>query len=81
MSKHSELHRLFCSNVRDRRAKLNMTQEEVASILGMSQPGYAQIEHGTRVPSLSVLEKVARALRTKPTDLLTPNGKKSARHV
>lgn len=78
MSKHSELHRIFCDNVRQRRSDLNLTQEQVAEKLGMSQPGYAQIEHGKTVPSLSILERVACALKTKPTDLLKPvNGKKS----
>ena len=81
MSKHSELHRLFCDNVRQRRSELKLTQEQVAESLGMSQPGYAQIEHGKTVPSLAILERVARALRIKPTDLLKPitNGKKSKR--
>lgn len=75
MSKHSELHQVFCANVRQRRSDLNLTQEQVAEKLGMSQPGYAQIEHGKTVPSLSILERVANALRIKPTDLLKPNGK------
>lgn len=70
MAKHSTLHKVFCQNVARERARLELTQAQVAERLGVSQPYYAEIEGGRRIPGLDVVERVAIALETTPADLL-----------
>lgn len=65
-----ELHKLFCESVKRRRLELGLKQAEVAVKMGISTPAYCQIEIGLRVPSLTVVESVAKALRTSPAHLL-----------
>ena len=69
----SELHRVFVENVRARRAELGLTQEQAAQNMGISQPSWAQIEHGRTKPNLAVVERVAAVLRTTPSQLLMAN--------
>ena len=71
MAISSSLHRVFCDNVKARRRQLDLTQGAVADLLGISQPAYAEIESGRRVPSIDVVERVARALTIPPALLLT----------
>jgi len=68
----SPLHQTFCSNVRMRRVQLDLTQEDMAERLGISQPAYAAIESGRREPGISVIDKVAKALELPPALLLAP---------
>jgi len=75
MARNSVLHDAFCENVKKRRRLLGLTQQEVADALGVSQPSYAQIESGRRMPGLDVVERVAQALDVLPADLL---GERSA---
>jgi transcriptional regulator with XRE-family HTH domain len=72
MAAATPVHRAFCENVRDRRKQLGLTQEAVAEMLGISQPTYAGIEAGRRVPGLDVVERVAEALEIAPALLLAP---------
>jgi transcriptional regulator with XRE-family HTH domain len=46
------------------RIKKGLTQEELASLLHTKQPSIARIENGQNLPSLSFLEKIAKALGT-----------------
>lgn len=46
------------------------SQEELADILRISRTHMGHIEQGRRTPSLELLEKVARALKISPKDLL-----------
>jgi transcriptional regulator with XRE-family HTH domain len=43
------------------RAEKGITQEELAEKIGSKQPSIARIESGNSLPSLSLLEKIARA--------------------
>jgi len=63
---------LFCENAKRRRLELGLTQEEVASRLGVGQPAYAHIEAGRRSPGIAIIESVAEALNCDPLDLLKP---------
>ena len=47
----------------------NLTQKELANLLGTKQPSIARIERGDNLPSLSFLEKIAKALEV---ELLLP---------
>lgn len=41
-----------------------VTQEKLAKMIGTQQPGIARVESGSYLPSLSFLEKVAKAFNT-----------------
>ena len=68
----SDLHRVFLENVKARRQELDLTQSEVAEIMGVAQPTYAHIESGRNIPTLGIVERVAKALRTSSLQLLFP---------
>ncbi|WP_046471709.1 helix-turn-helix domain-containing protein [Allosalinactinospora lopnorensis] len=48
--------------VRNRRAELGITQEELAQRTGLKQPAVARLEAGGTTPTFPVLERVAAAL-------------------
>lgn len=47
-----------------------MTQEEVAERIGISSAYMGFIEQGRYIPSLEVLEKIAKVLKVKSSGLL-----------
>ena len=47
-----------------RRLQMNLTQEEVAKLVGVSRPFYSMIENGHKVPSLPTAKKIAKVLRS-----------------
>lgn len=51
--------------ITDARIAKNMTQSRLAKLVGTKQPSIARIEKGTSLPSLSFLEKIARAFNTQ----------------
>lgn len=57
-------------NVREIRERKNLVQEEVAKAVGISTTFYAGIERGEENPTLSVLEKICKVLKTKSSDIL-----------
>ena len=50
--------------VHDRRTALNLTQTELASRAGMTQPQVSKLELGGTVPTLPLLARLAEALDT-----------------
>ena len=67
MSKPSNLQRVL----RRRRKALGLTQQQLAKLAGTTRGHVAQLEIGIRTnPSLSVLKRLARALRVPLIDLL-----------
>lgn len=52
-----------------------MTAKEVISAVGMGAPMYSRIENGVNEPSLSTLEKIAKALGVKLSDLFDTDDK------
>lgn len=69
----SRLHRRFIKNVKSRRAVMRLTQAEIAAKIRISQLAYAQIECGRNTPTLEIVERVAKALRATPLQLLDAN--------
>lgn len=61
--------------IRQLREKHNWTQEEMAERLDMSKNGYAKIERGESLPSLSRLEQIATVLEVNWFELLKANDK------
>ena len=56
--------------IRIRRAVLNMTQDKLAEILGISQGYLSFMERGSRPIDAEMLEKIAEALECDTSDLL-----------
>jgi len=52
------------------RKDLRMTQEDVAERVGISSTYMGFIEQGRYMPSLEVLEKIAKVLKVKSSELL-----------
>lgn len=58
--------------VRERREELGWSQQELASASGMTQSAVARFETGGTVPTLKVLERLARALDAELIVRLAP---------
>lgn len=61
---------VMASRLRRIRLKRKMTQKELAEASGLSRQYVARLERALQDPRLSVLEKLARALRVKVSVLL-----------
>jgi transcriptional regulator with XRE-family HTH domain len=60
----------FTANLVRRRRALGLTQDAVAEGAMMDQSQYSRIERARVDPSILTLTRVARALRTTPSELL-----------
>lgn len=69
----AELVKILAANLRRRRNELDLSQQDVADKVGISQPYLAQMEKGIRSPGVELLAPLADALSTTPDALLTPN--------
>jgi transcriptional regulator with XRE-family HTH domain len=66
----TEIYSVLGKKVKERRNKLKLTQERLAEISGLHRTYIAGIEKGKRNVSIKNLEKIARALKVKPDELL-----------
>ena len=66
----SHLQEIIGRNVKGARSRLGLTQQVLAEKADISIPFLAQIEGGSRGPSLEVIEKLASALGLKAFQLL-----------
>lgn len=62
----------LAARVRDRRAKLEMSQQQVAAVSGLTRSSVASIETGRQSVALHHVYALARALDVSPQDLLPP---------
>lgn len=60
----------FSKNLRDTRRDQKMTQARLAELSGITREYVVLLEHRVKEPTLGVVERLAKALRVKPTDLL-----------
>ncbi len=58
-------------NIRSFRKAKNMSQKEVISAISMEGAQYSRIENGKTEPSISTLERIAKALGVSIIDLLS----------
>jgi len=65
-----KLHRAFCHHLKRLRTEKGYTQSQMAMKLKISRPRYTEIENGKYVAKLNLVERVAKALRVNPLDLL-----------
>lgn len=62
----------FAARVRERRAKLEMSQQQVAAVSGLTRSSIASIETGRQSVALHHMYAIARALDVSPQELLPP---------
>lgn len=70
MRKNAKLPKVLGKKVQRYRKKTGMSQEEVAHKVGISRAYMGYIEQGRNVPSLKILEKIAKAIKVKLSDLV-----------
>ena len=63
--------KIFAKNITTARAARNMSQAELAKKVGISTSYVSMLERGRRVPPLPTVEKVAKALKKSPVEMLT----------
>ena len=61
---------MFASNLHAYRVKASLTQEELAERAGLHRTYVGSAERGERNVSLRAIERLARALRIRPSALL-----------
>lgn len=64
MRKNAKLPRVLGKKIQRRRKQMNLTQEDLADKVGISRAYIGYIEQGRNVPSLEIVEKIARVLKT-----------------
>ena len=65
-----DLRRAMAFNVRRERQERKLTQEELADLAGLSARYLGSIERATVSASVTVLGRLAEALRTDPCELI-----------
>lgn len=73
MSMSNNLYETVSSELADYRNKMDLTQEQLAEIVGISQSHYAKLENGQRLPSLKVLQSLSQVFGVKMGDIIEPN--------
>ena len=58
------------NSIKVERAILNITQEKLAEFIGVSRTHMGHIEQGRKSPSLELLEKIAKILKVKVSELI-----------
>lgn len=72
MRKNARLPKVINKRIKKYRKELKITQDELAYKVGISRAYMGYIEQGRNIPSLEVLEKIAKALKTSASELLKP---------
>lgn len=62
--------RAFAAEVRRGRAALNLSQEELADRANLHRNYVGMIERGERIPTLLAVERIAKGLRLKVSELM-----------
>jgi len=65
MRKNAKLPKSLGRKIQKQRLLMELTQEELGYKVGISRAYMGYIEQGRYAPSLEVLEKIAKALKTK----------------
>lgn len=60
----------MAKRMKARRLALGMTQAELAKLAGISRHHVMRIEAAEQEPTLGVIERLAKALRVKPSKLI-----------
>lgn len=65
----------FARNMRLRRLELDLSQEKLAEVCGLHRTYIGSVERGERNVSIDNMERIAAALRSDISNLLTRTGK------
>lgn len=68
----ADYRRILAENVKAARDLLDLSQEELADEAMIDRTYISGIERGKRNPSIDLLARLAKALKTTPAALLTP---------
>ncbi|MEJ7508532.1 transcriptional regulator with XRE-family HTH domain [Staphylococcus simulans] len=63
----------FGQNIKQIRKRMNITQSELATKMGISQSYLSDIENGRKNPSIKTVKKLADSLGLSVTDLFNDN--------
>lgn len=61
---------IFGQRLREMRTARKLTQGELAERCGSNHPFISNLERGVKVPSLTMILRLAEALECRPTDLI-----------
>ena len=67
-----ELKQIFATNIRKLRIERGLTQEQLSELAGINRNYTGMIEREQCSVTLDMLEKVAKALKIRPVELLDP---------
>jgi XRE family transcriptional regulator, regulator of sulfur utilization len=70
MRSNAKLPKIISKRIKKLRGELGLTQEDLAEKVGVSRVYVGYVEQGRNTPSLEILEKIAKALKSKLSDLL-----------
>ena len=70
MRKNTKLTKTICKRIKKYRGDLGLTQEDLAEKVGVSRVYIGYVERGRNTPSLEILEKIAKALKSRLADLI-----------
>ncbi len=68
MRKNAKLPKALGKRIKIKREKAGLTQEELADKLGISRVYMGYLEQGRNTPSLELLQKLSRVLKTQLGD-------------
>ena len=66
-----DIQKLFARNLRLARRRVGLSQEALADLADVDRTYVSGIERGVRNPTITVVARLATALRTTPASLLT----------
>lgn len=72
-SRHFETYKLLGNNIRARRKKMKISQEELAFRVSSARNYIGCIERAEKIPSIAIILDIAIALECTVIDLLTNN--------
>ena len=70
MRQNAKLTKIICKRIKKFRKDRDLTQEDLAEKVGVSRVYIGYVEQGRNTPSLEILEKIAKALKVKITEIL-----------
>jgi transcriptional regulator with XRE-family HTH domain len=70
MRSNAKLTKIICKRIKKFRNDRGLTQEDLAEKVGVSRVYIGYVEQGRNTPSLEILEKIAKSLRVKLSDLV-----------
>lgn len=65
------LRKLIAKNIKEIRARLELTQEQAAEKAGFHYKYYQKIESGSVNLTIDSIEQISKAFKTSPKDLLS----------